>query len=64
MLGLFLCVLGRKGSFIKVFHQSKVFFIHFVLHVCLSSGLDVMTVEGGFSLTESLSVFCCLPFSD
>lgn len=53
-------VFGRKGSFIKVFHQSKVFFIHFVVHVFLSLGCNDCW---GRVLSES-SVFCCFLFSD
>lgn len=63
MLGLFCVCWKEKAVLSRSFIKVKCFFIHFVLHVRLSFWLDVMTVEGGFSLTE-LSVFCCFLFPD
>lgn len=46
-VGTLLRVFGRKGSFTKVFHQSKVFFIQFVVHVSLSPLLFGSNDRGG-----------------
>lgn len=67
-VGTLLHVFRRKGSFIKVFHQSKLFYFYFFIFMfmcvwALSCCWDVVTVERGFSLIES-SVFCCSQVSD